>query len=51
MIMFVKPGPSVPEHAVTSPVQRENPSAADVIEPSERPPNAGIPAAEIALMI
>src|SRR5215469_16607738 len=26
MIMCVKPGPSVPEHAVTSPVTRENPS-------------------------
>ena len=28
MIMFVRPGPSVPEQAVTSPVARENPSAA-----------------------
>ena len=38
MIMFVKPGPSVPEQAVTSPVARENPSAAAHIEPSQRPP-------------
>ena len=38
MIMCVKPGPSVPEHAVTSPVTREKPSAAAHIAPSVRPP-------------
>ena len=38
MIMCVKPGPSVPEQAVTSPVTREKPSAAAHIAPSVRPP-------------
>ena len=38
MIMFVKPGPSVPEAATTSPVTRAKPSAAEHIMPSVRPP-------------
>ncbi len=38
MIMFVNPGPSVPEVATTSPVTRENPSAAAHMMSSTRPP-------------
>ena len=38
MIMLVKPGPSVPEVAATSPVTREKPSAAAHMMSSMRPP-------------
>ena len=37
-IMSVKPGPSVPDVAATSPVTRVNASAAWHIDPSCRPP-------------
>ena len=43
-IMSVKPGPSVPDATAISPVTRMNASAACAIEPSWRPPNAGMPA-------
>jgi hypothetical protein len=36
--MFVKPGPSVPDVATTSPVTREKPSAAAHMMSSMRPP-------------
>ena len=38
MIMFVNPGPSVPEQAAASPVTRMKPSAAAHMLPSVRPP-------------
>ena len=38
MIMLVKPGPSVPEVAATSPVTRVKPSAAAHMMSSMRPP-------------
>ena len=38
IIMFVKPGPSVPDVAAISPVTRVKPSAAEVMLPSHRPP-------------
>ena len=37
-IILVKPGPSVPEAAATSPVTRINPSAAEHMGPSVLPP-------------
>ena len=47
-IMSVKPGPSVPDDTAISPVTRMNASAAWAIDPSWRPPYAGMPAAASA---
>src|SRR5262245_13967110 len=49
-IMSVNPGPSVPEQTAISPVMRMNASAACAIDPSWRPPKAGIPVEASAWM-
>ena len=47
-IMSVKPGPSVPDVTAISPVTRMKASAACAIDPSWRPPKAGMPAEAMA---